>query len=111
MIQYVYVFVRVNMLPVQIAVQACHAVLEMGKEHNDRIMEHPHLLLFGVPDEAELRKVSKLLTKNKITHYHFVEPDMNNSLTAFATYPINYNAEVRKKLRKYKLLPPMIHNR
>lgn len=123
MIQYVYVFVRMNMLPVQIAVQACHAILEMSVWHDWTIgiskknvkngfrQDHPHLLLLGVKNETELNKVLSLLEKEDVNHSIFKEPDMNNSLTAIATEPINENSIVRKKLRKYKLLPPMIHNK
>lgn len=109
MINYTYVFVRMNMLPVQVAVQACHASLELGllTERSD----HPHLLLIGVKDEHELNTVALLLDKEAIEYYQFFEPDMNNSLTALSTSFISADNPVREKLKKYKLLPPFIHER
>lgn len=112
MIEYTYVFVRMNMLPVQIAVQACHAVLEMAKGIKwDDVGEHPHLLLLGVDNEHELEKVWNIFCKNRRSAYRFQEPDMNNSWTAIASEPIEEKDEFRNKLKKYKLLPLFIHNK
>lgn len=112
MIEYTYVFVRMNMLPVQVAVQACHASLEMAKQiHWSSEKQHPHLLLVGVKDEQELLEVVKILNRNDIEYYKFYEPDMNNSLTALATVPIEADSPKREKLKKFRLLPPFIHNK
>lgn len=109
MIKYSYVFVRMNMLPVQVAVQACHATLQMSM--NNTIEEHPHLILIGVDDERELSKAENIFIKSKVNSYAFIENDMNYSLTGFATEPIAEDHPIRKKLAKYKLLPAFIHNR
>ena len=109
MICYTYVFVRTNMLPVQIAVQACHACHEvgMGMKGNDVIT--PHLLLFGVKEEKDLRKLMYKLERKKVDFIQFYEPDMGNSLTAFATFPIRQDSTKRMIFKNYKLLPPLIH--
>lgn len=97
------------MLPVQVAVQASHATLQMAMNVK-KFEEHPHLIIIGVPNEDHLVRAENIFIKGNIKSYMFVEPDMNCTITGFATEPISEDHEIRKKLRNYKLLPPFIHN-
>ncbi len=98
-----------NMLPVQVAVQACHAAIQMAM--NIELNEHPHLILIGVDDERELAKAESIFMKENVKTFVFIENDMNYSLTGFATEPVQEDHKVRTKISKYSLLPPFIHYR
>lgn len=75
--------VRGDLSPSQQAVQACHACLEAGK-HFPWQDEHPHLALLVVPDENTLHQWVKRVQDNSLQTVQFLEPDLDNSLTAFA---------------------------
>ncbi len=75
--------VRSDLSPSQQAVQACHACLESGKQHPWR-GEHPHLVLLSVPHEDSLNAWLAHVQRKGLTAVPFREPDLGNSLTAFA---------------------------
>jgi hypothetical protein len=51
-------------------------------------LEHPHLVLFGIRDEQKLCKILAQIESLDIYCRPFFEPDLDNSLTAFATEPV-----------------------
>lgn len=75
--------VRSDLSPSQRAVQACHACLEAGK-HFPWQGDHPHLALLVVPDEVTLRHWLARVQEQGLQTAPFYEPDLQNSLTAFA---------------------------
>ncbi len=86
--------VRGNLSPSQQAVQACHACLEAGK-HFPWQGEHPHLALLVVPDEDSLRRWLKYVQEHNLQTAPFLEPDLDNSLTAFAVPGVRTSADRR----------------
>lgn len=101
--EYVYIFVRQDMSPEYQAVQAAHVTLRMGYELRrsqveDARMNDLYFTLVGVPNKSALEDV----TTQHSAHVAFIEPDLNNQLTAIALYPIK--ARRRGRLFKYKKL-------
>lgn len=84
--QYVYIFVRQDIPTAQQIVQSNHATLSIASRYG--IEGTPNIVLIGVPDEAELRKASVILSGNQIPHWEWTEPDFNLGFTAIATAPI-----------------------
>lgn len=101
---YHYVFVRQDISIEQQMVQAGHACTEVGyaiREAGESI-ENLHMCLIGVLNVEELAKAQTVLTRNDIKHVAFFEPDMDNQMTAIATYPIGHRK--RRFLRGFKRL-------
>ena len=102
-------FVRKDISSPQIAVQACHAVIEAApKISSDR--EHPHLVLIGVRSELQLVNAHRRLSALGVRcSQPFCEPDMGDQLTAFATEPVSGDSRQLFKnyqcLREVDLLP------
>lgn len=88
----------------QIAVQAAHACLELGKLH-PHDGEHPHLVLVTVPDERQLAQWADRL-RSQFPTVEFREPDLDNSLTAVACANVAGPArKVFRSLSLYKVAP------
>jgi hypothetical protein len=58
----------------------------------------------AVPDEAALRQAAAVCSLNGIRQYLFIEPDLDNQATAFATEPIS--GDQRRAFRKLPLWKP-----
>lgn len=58
----------------------------------------------SVPDEAALRQAAAACSLNGIRQYLFIESDLDNQATAFATEPIS--GEQRRAFRKFPLWKP-----
>ena len=84
------------------AVQSCHACIEVARRSISPSEEHPHLVLIGVPDERRLDALRQTLEDHQVKHSCFYEPDQNNELTALATAPVA--SDIRHLFRKYQLL-------
>ena len=95
-----YVFVRKDLSTSQQAVQAAHAAIESTKKW-PYLVEHPHLVLIGVKNEASLKKAKALAEENGILITPFYEDDIG--MTSLATRPIASDTE-RQIFRKYQLL-------
>lgn len=67
-------------------------------------MEHPHFVVCGAKSEAALRKAHCKVQEQGIRCRAFLEADINNQMTAFATEPI-YDAQ-RRNFRNFQLLKP-----
>lgn len=97
-----YVFVRRDLTPSQIAVQACHACIEATRDLFPQYKEVPFLVLCGVRNEQHLvdafLRTKSLGVKCKL----FREPDLDDQATAFATELVS--GDSRHIFRKYQLL-------
>ncbi len=100
-----YVIVRKDLSLEQQSVQAIHASIEtarlLGNDKEEK-WEHPHLVLCGVENENALKNTIQRLVKNNIPFSYFVEPDLNNEITAIATFPLR--GEKRDVMSRYQLL-------
>ena len=79
-----YVIVRKDLSPEQIAVQAGHGVAQFLLEHNDHGWDNGTLVYLGVPDEQGLKKQIERLTLNGINFSTFIEPDIGDEITSIA---------------------------
>jgi hypothetical protein len=96
----VYVFVRRDLSVPQQAVQACHAAIEAARQSLiSAEIEHPHLILFGVHNEAKLNQVRQHLDAIGVRYRSFHEADLNHQLTSVATEPV-YGPQ-RRHFKKY----------
>ena len=79
------------------AIQSAHALAEFSFEHpflNKEWYEHSKALtLLSVKDENQLIYLIKQLTEKNIPLSIFIEPDINNQVTAIAIAP---SAEAKK---------------
>lgn len=82
--------------------QSCHAAINAAKKFLITEQVHPHLVLCGLKDESALKKELLKLTAYGIKTQVFVEPDLDNSLTAIATEPLR--GIHRKPMKRYTLL-------
>lgn len=100
---YVYVVVRQDLSVPQQAVQSSHAVLEMHRQFNGVLREHPSIIIVGVKNEQKLKEViGRLVSHNKFRFTTFQEPDIGNQFTALASEPI-YGAD-RQFFKGFKLI-------
>ena len=100
-----YVFVREDLTPAQVAVQSCHAVIECANAFALKdLAEHPSVIILGIKNETKLHQIRSYLIENEVQHVHFYEPDIGHELTAIATQPIF--GEQRKLFRKFQLVRP-----
>lgn len=87
----VYIFVNKDLSPAQQSVQSCHAILEAKIQYDN----HPYIILFGIRDK-KMRKVLHDLSTIGIKCIPFYEPDLDNKLTAFCTYPMDRHEYMKK---------------
>ncbi len=88
------------MSPSQKAVQGIHAAIESANA--GYLKNHENVVFCCLKNSEELSKFSELLLANNIDHKSFVEPDLDNKLTAIATQTV-YNSS-RKLFSKLKLV-------
>ena len=81
--------------------QSAHAAWEAAKKLPDT-SEHPHFVIFGLVDERALWAALDRTRKSGFRPCVWHEPDMDDSLTAFAVGPV-YGSD-RKHFRRYPLL-------
>jgi len=84
----------------QIAVQSCHAAIEVASK--EKMSEHPSVILIESKSEIRLQRIKEYLTSENIKCFEFREPDIGNQLTSIATEPI-IDQTTRDKLKKYQL--------
>lgn len=98
---HVYIFVRRDLPPAQIAVQASHAAYEAASFHSSDL-DHPHFVLLGIRDQRELERALARTQSAGIQVKPFYEADRDDELTAFATQPIF--EQQRSFFRRYNCL-------
>lgn len=91
---------RLDILNPQRSVQIAHAVLAATNTFGQPSQTHPHLIVCAVANESELEKAFEKLKASGVQVCSYREDDMNDSLTAIATAPL----ENRKPMRRFKLL-------
>lgn len=100
---YLYVIVRSDLSPSQIAVHTSHAVLQAAKDLKlTNWDDHPHFVVCSVKSAEQLLNSSDYLTNNNIDHSVWYEPDFNNEPMALATTLLS--GKTRRLLRKFQLL-------
>ncbi len=97
-----FVVVRGDLSPSQIAVQSCHASMEASRAFLTEKDEHPSLVLCVEGSRKCLELAISRLNALEIRFVCFYEPDIGGELTAIATEPLTF--DVRKRLKKFKLL-------
>lgn len=85
---YLYVLVRRDLPPTQIAVQASHAAIEAARLLLPADSDHPHLVLCGVRSADRLLAAADFLYLNQVPHAVFREPDRGGEPTALAAGPV-----------------------
>ena len=81
--------------------QAAHAAIEAVRTLPTHSV-HPHLVLCGVENEHRLEAELARLEAVGLRCFPFYEPDIGDSLTAFAVGPLS--GEARRQLRRYNLI-------
>jgi hypothetical protein len=80
-----YIFIREDLIPEQMIVQASHAAHMVGCAQKDK--EIPHVVLIGAKDVNEIIDISGWLSRENIAHEMFYEPDIGE-YTAIATHSL-----------------------
>lgn len=80
--------VREDLSLSQQLVQAAHATLEAGLALGANPESPYHLVALSVPDEPSLRAALAHASEH-VTVYPFIEPDLGNEMTAFASEPLS----------------------
>lgn len=94
--------VRADLSPAQQAVQGIHAALEAGRRGLiPADGDHPHLVFCTVADESALELAARHLRVAGIAYAPFREPDLDDSLTALCTVPVEDGQ--RRYFRRYPL--------
>lgn len=104
---YVYIFVRQDMSPEYQLVQAAHASAKMGQRLGSNGIDQGkfdelYFSVIGVPDLPALAKALEDFKQRGIKTHTFIEPDVGNVMTAFASEPVW--SHDRKGLLAYKRL-------
>lgn len=91
-----YVLVRKDISPSYQAVQGGHAVAELLLRGPILSWSNGTMVYLGVKDENELKYWTEKLDIKDIDYASFIEPDLNNEMTALASI---HSGEVFKKLK------------
>ena len=102
--EYAFIFVRKDISPEQIIVQSNHASIELGHRLSTagHSITNLHIALIGVDDLSALETAGEILRENNFQYVFFLEPDMDNEVTAIASYPIK--SSEKRFLRGYDKL-------
>lgn len=95
--------VRNDLTPSQVAVQSSHACIESARHYLQEDSRHPHLVLVKVKNELRLTKLIDELNHHGIKFRNFIEPDLNYTLTALATEPIQADSPIRGFFKRFSL--------
>lgn len=87
----VYVLVRRDLPPKWQTVQACHAVLEVGRDFPHR--GSPSMVILGVDNKEHLEAWGSFLQQEGINTRMFEESFKNTGNTALATEPLEAGYE------------------
>lgn len=82
--------------------QSCHAAVEAGRHLLPDEIEHPHLIVCALPDEAALCRCLDWLTRQGLCFRAFREPDRGNELTALCAGPVS--GSDRRRFRRFRCL-------
>jgi hypothetical protein len=93
--------VRNDLTPAQKAVQSSHCAFEAAKQL-ETVPEHPNFVLLSIKNETKLKKVKEEFDSDGFKTFPFIEPDLNDSMTAFAVGYVS--GQDREKFKKYQLV-------
>lgn len=104
-----YVIVNKDILsPAQCAVQAAHSVAEFIFDYgqlptvSEWVVEHKTLIILEA-NEKDFFKKLELIKKSNLAYNAFVEPDLNDQITAFTVQPLNETeAKIFKRMKLFK---------
>lgn len=99
---YTYVLVRTDLPDAQVAVQACHAAMASQRAFGRDDAPHPHLVLCGVEGEKVLTQEFERLKALGVPCCSWNEDDLDDSLTAVATAPLE--GKQRRAMKRHRLL-------
>lgn len=88
--RYVYFFTRQDIFKEYQLVQTAHVALKLGasvKFKDDP--DNTYFTCVGVRNRDALLAVEEILQKFGFEYESFVEPDLNNEVTALAVYPVD----------------------
>jgi len=96
----IYILVRSDLSLGQKAVQSCHALIELSNQC--RLEPHPTVIVLSISSEQRLWQEMRRVLSHGLETYPFYEPDLDESLTAFAVLVRSLSEE--KVFRPYQLL-------
>lgn len=96
---YLYVLVRKDLSPEQIAVQASHAAFDAGKQFGAGL--DPYLVLCGVDGPEELAAAHDHLLEHELPLCRFYEPDHGTGYSALASLAVT--PKQRRAFKRYPL--------
>lgn len=96
---YLYVLVRKDLPPEQIAVQASHAAFDAGKRFGAGL--DPHLVLCTVPGPDALEEAHDALLEQELPVCRFYEPDNDTGYSALASLAVT--SKQRRAFKRYPL--------
>ena len=99
---YSYVFVRQDLHREQQIVQASHVTLVLGSKLNGHNPKNLNFVVCGAKDLEDLKKVEAYINDHGVETVDFVESDLNNEVTAIASFPIG--VKQKSFMKRYKLL-------
>lgn len=92
-----YCLIREDLKPSHKACQGGHAIAQYFLDHDKpKNWNNGTMILLKTKDEKELKKWKEKLNLLDIKHSEFIEPDLNNSLTAISCI---HTGEIFKKLK------------
>lgn len=96
---YLYVLVRKDLSPEQIAVQASHAAFDAGKKFGAGL--DPYLVLCGVDGPDELAAAHDHIQDHELPLCRFYEPDNATGYSALTSLAVGQKQ--RKAFRQFEL--------
>ncbi len=101
---YTYIIVRQDISPEQQSVQAAHATLKLGASLVDSpvSLNNLNFVLCGVKNEDEVKGAAEYLYSCGYDTVEFRESDINDEVTAIASFPIK--STKKRFMKRYKIL-------
>jgi len=101
---YTYIIVRQDISHEQQLVQAAHATLKLGASLIDSPvgLNNLNFVVCGVKNEDEVRGAAEYLYSSGYDTVEFREPDINDEVTAIASFPIK--STKKRFMKRYKIL-------
>jgi len=94
-----YCIIRKDLTPGQKTAQACHAATQFLLDNPDTEWDNGYIICLEIENEASLKELKYELERKNKNHSHFIEPDMNNSLTSISALDCGKNFANLKLLR------------
>lgn len=99
---YTFVFIRQDLSKEQQVVQSAHATLVLGSKLQGYDHTKLNFVVCGAKDLSELNQVKEHINGNGMETVEFTEPDLNNEVTALASFPMSVSK--KRCMRRYKIL-------